>query len=178
MRTLGSGQLFWALGVSALTFAACLNRGPRAYPLYPDPAHPRSDAEVGVLNGPMAAIDGRDVADEGQSFALLPGCHSFRLLPTTRKVAQSGGTLAQSSRSYVTPLPQQVFSLDVQPGHSYTFDSLIVQPPHSWGFGSVVYNQTAHADVIWGISARRTDGSATVAHACDGSAFPVLPNTQ
>jgi hypothetical protein len=78
----------------------------------------------------------------------------------------------------VTPLPQQLFSLNVQPGHSYSFDSFIVQPPHSWGFGSVVYNQTAHADVIWGISARRTDGSASVARACDGSAFPVLPNTQ
>ena len=177
MRALRLGWPFVALGAATVTFAGCLSRGPRAYPLYPDPGHPRSDAEVGVLNGPMATIDGRDVADEGQTFALLPGCHSFRLLPTTRKVAQSGGTLAQSASSYLTTLPQQVFSLDVQPGQSYSFDTLPVQPPHSWGFGSVVYNRSATYDVIWGISSHRTDGSATVARACDGSPFPVLPKT-
>jgi len=178
MRALGFGS-FLLLGVSTVTFVACLNRGPRAYPLYPDPARPRSDAEVGILNGPMAAIDEREVADKGQTFALLPRCHSFRLLPTTRKVNQpGGGTLAQSSGSYVTTLPQQLFSLDVQPGISYSFESVVVQPPHSAGFGSVVRNQDVRYDVAWGISARRADGSATVARACDGSAWPVLPNVR
>ena len=121
--------------------------------------------EVTVL--PLAVIDGQEVADKGRTFALLPGCHSFRLLRTIGQVSARGGG------GYAATLPQRVFSLDVQPGHSYLFHW------HYPALGSVIHPVYApDASNSWGIFDHRRDGSARVARACDGSALPPLPNVR
>jgi len=146
-----------ACGVSVLAAAACMTQGPRAYPLYPDPEHPRPDSEVGILDAPVAVMDGQEVSDKGRTFALPPGCHAFRLLRTIGENGVGTGT------GYVATLPQRIFTLDVRPGHSYSFDSNV--SPFVASIGS------------WrcGFSDQVSDGSVTVAHECDGTALPSLP---
>ena len=143
-------------GVSTLTVAACMAEGPRAYPLYPDPEQPRPTTEVGVLEAPAAVIDGQDVIDKGRTFALLPGCHRFKLLRSIGEVGIGTGT------GYRATLPQRTFTLDVKPGHSYAFDSAVgpfVAATGSWR---------------WGFSDQPGDGSITIARECDGAALPAL----
>jgi hypothetical protein len=145
-----------ACGLSTLAGAACMTQGPRAYPLYPDPEHPRPDAEVGLLEAPVAIIDGQEVFDKGRIFALLPGCHSFKLL---RSIGENG---VGTGIGYRATLPQRQFTLDVRPGHSYSFDSSVgpfVAATGSWR---------------WGFSDRPGDGSITAAHECNGAALPAL----
>src|SRR5690348_4539068 len=96
--------------VGALVVASCMAQGSGAYPMYPNPEHPRRDDEVGVLNGPIAVLDGQEVADLGRTFALLPGCHSFRLLRTV-------GDSNVSGTGYVASLPQQMLALKIEAGH-------------------------------------------------------------
>jgi hypothetical protein len=61
-----------------VTLAAALSAcgvagGERGFPLY-DGARAGVD-QVATLSGPIATVDGRDVADKGSSFELRPGCH-------------------------------------------------------------------------------------------------------
>jgi len=143
-------------GVGALVLASCMAQGPSAYPLYPNPEHPRRDDEVGVLNGPIAVLDGQEVADLGQTFALLPGCHSFRLLRTM-------GDSNMSGAAYVRSLPQQIFALRIESGHFYSFDATVPQftaPVGSYRFG---------------FSDRGANGSVIEARYCDPATAPVAP---
>ena len=132
-----------------LAIGGCLTQEQHAFPLTPD-GEPRPDNEVGILMGPIGAVDGHDVSSiKGKSFALLPGCHSFRFLRTTGSMDNNGG-------GYVTTLPQQTFAIIVQAGHSYTFETTWHNP------GSPV------SDVSMSIADHRRDGSVTAARGCSG----------
>src|SRR5436190_1922642 len=102
--------------VVLLVLSACITP-PRAYPLYAGAARERPASEVGTLSGPIAAIDGQDVSEKGR-IALLPGCHSFRLLRRIGQVSLPGG-------GYVATLPQQTFTIDVRAGHAYVIETII-----------------------------------------------------
>jgi hypothetical protein len=154
-RVLSCGALTLVLAAGA-----CMGTAPRAVPLYPDPEHPRRDDEVGVLTGPIAIIDGKEVADLGRTFALLPGCHTFRLLRTTGDVSTGTGM------GYTAPLPQVLISLDVQPAHLYTFD-YIVQPFTA---------PDGKADM--GFTDHLPDGSVTAAKMCNGTSLPTPSNVR
>ena len=135
-----------SLGLS-LAVGACIVKSSAPYPLYPD-GNPRPDNQVGILVGPLAVVDGQDVSGRGQTFALLPGCHSFRWLRTTGEVNAGAG--------YVTSLPEQTLWISVEPGHSYTFETTLHE------VGSPVGSATI------GIADRRRDGSMTPARGCGG----------
>jgi len=131
-----------------LAICGCLTQEQHAYPLTPD-GEPRPDHEVGVLMGPIAAVDGRDVSSiKGKSFALLPGCHSFRLLATTGHSDNVGDWA-------VISLPQGAFAIRVQAGHSYTFETTMHEP------GGPV------STVSMGFADHQRDGSVTRARGCN-----------
>jgi hypothetical protein len=130
-----------------LAIGGCLTQEQHAYPLTPD-GEPRPDNEVGILMGPVAAVDGHDVSSiKGKSFALLPGCHSFRLLGTTGHVENNSG-------GYITSLPQNTFAILVQAGHYYTFETV----EHDNGSPVISVNMS-FAD-------HQRDGSVTAARGC------------
>jgi len=129
-----------------LAVGGCLTQSHQAYPLYPGS---EPDDEVGILMGPIAAVDGRDVSDKGKSFALLPGCHSFRLVRTTGHVDNTGG-------GYVTTLPQATFEILVQRGHYYTFETTVHDPGGPVGTMSM------------DIADHQRDGSVSSARGCRG----------
>jgi hypothetical protein len=99
--------------------------------------------------GPITEVDGRDVSGKGKSFALLPGCHSFRLVRTSGQMDNSGG-------GYVTTLPQATFGITVEPGHYYTFETTVHDPS-----GPV-------SAVSMGITDHQSDGSVRPARGCKG----------
>ena len=99
--------------------------------------------------GPIASVDGRDVSGKGKSFALLPGCHSFRLVRTT-------GQMDNISSAYVTTLPQATLSIAVERGHYYTFETTVHDPGGPVG------------TVSMGIADHDSDGSVTSARGCSG----------
>jgi hypothetical protein len=104
-----------ALGL-LLLFAACITHSVDAYPLYPNPETYRPADQVGIINGPIAMLDGQDVSDHGHAFALEPGCHSFKFLERTG--AANGATGA----SYTMRLPQGTYSFWLRPGHYYELE--------------------------------------------------------
>jgi hypothetical protein len=148
------------LALALAAGAACMGAAPRAVPLYPDAEHPRRDDEVGVLTGPIAVIDGKEVADLGRTFALLPGCHTFRLQRTTGELGAATGA------SYTASLPQVMISLDVHPAHTYSFD-YIVQPFTA---------PDGKADM--GFTDHFPDGSVTAAKMCNGTPLPTPSNVR
>jgi len=139
-----------------LSVGACITQGPPPYPLYPNAGQPRPDDQVGVLSGPFAVIDGQEVANKGQVFALLPGCHTLRLVQTTGEVNPGG--------AYVTRLPQQTLSFQVEAGHRYFFETTM----YGSSGGPVTTGTMAIFD-------HHPDGSATAALGCGASSTPVPP---
>jgi len=139
-----------------LSMPACVSQAPRGYPLYPDPELPRRDDEIGTLDAPVAKIDDRDVADKGRTFSLLPGCHTLRLVPSLSEVNSASGM------SYVAPLPQRTYSLNVEAGHFYSFDFIV--NPFNAPDGSANYGFADHRG-----------NSVAAAHTCDGTPLPASP---
>ena len=131
-----------------LVLSACITP-PRAYPLYAGAAREQPAGEVGTLRGPIAAIDGQDVSDKGRAFALLPGCHSFRLLQKIGQFSLPGG-------GYAATLPQQTFTIDVRAGHSYVIETIVTLASGPTG--------TLELET----SDRRPDGTVTHAQTCAG----------
>jgi hypothetical protein len=133
----------------SLAAGGCILHGSSPYPLTPD-GEERPDDQVGVLIGPIAVVDGQSVSDKGRTFALLPGCHSFRLLRTVGQVEANGG-------GYVTTLPQKTLSIQVEPGHYYTLETTFYSSSAPVNSGTL------------GISDHRRDGSVTAALSCRAS---------
>jgi hypothetical protein len=94
-----------------------------AYKTYSGPRKP--DAEVALLIGQVAFIDGEPVQQHGQRFALEPGCHVVRL---PNKVYDS-----DSTESITGTLPPTHFALPVKASHMY---QVRVRVPHMSGAGS------------------------------------------
>lgn len=86
----------------------------RAYPLYPNPEQPRQPETLVRLEGPIAKVDGQEIASIGTAFALLPGCHVVALL---RKIGESNGNGAWSA-----DLPPIVYAPQMIGGHSYEIE--------------------------------------------------------
>ncbi len=138
--------------VASVAAGGCIVKEPAPYPLYPlrPNGEPRANDEVGVLVGPIAVVDGQNVASKGQTFALLPGCHSLRFLKTTGEVNAGAGA------AYVASLPQAMLSIAIEAGHYYVFEGTI----HD--VGSPVASGTV------GFTDRGPDGSAAPARGCSG----------
>jgi hypothetical protein len=117
-----------ALALLPLVAGCITHTAANAYPLYPDPETPRSNDEIGILNGPIAVVDGRDVSDHGRTFALAPGCHSFRLL------AKDGN--GKANGAYIITLPQQTVTFWVRPRHFYAIDIKLRPATGEIGSGS------------------------------------------
>jgi len=130
-----------------LAAGGCLTEEQHAYPLYPGVERPHD--RIGILMGPIAEVDGRDISGKGKSFALLPGCHTFRLVRTT-------GQMDNISSGYVTTLPQATLWLMVERGHYYTFETTIHDP------GGPVNA------VSMGFADHQSDGSVKPARGCKG----------
>jgi len=130
-----------------LAVGGCLTEEQHAYPLYPGVERPRE--RVGILMGPIAEVDGRNISGMGKSFALLPGCHSFRLVRTTGQMDNTGS-------GYVTTLPQTTFRITVEPGHYYTFETTTHDP------GGPV------SAVSMSIADHQSDGSVKPTRGCNG----------
>ena len=135
-----------ALGLLALLAAACITHSPAAYPLYPNSENERPADEIGIVNGPICVIDGQDVSDHGRSFALAPGCHSFRLLAKVGDSASNG--------AIVMSLPQQTIRFLVQGGHVYSLDTNVNPATGPEATGSV------------GFVDHSSDGTVTTAERC------------
>jgi len=129
-----------------LAIGGCLTEEQHAYPLYPGAERPRE--RVGILMGPIGSVDGQGISGKGKSFALLPGCHSFRFLHTTGQVDNVVG--------YVTTMPQGTFAIFVESGHYYTLES--TRHDSSGPVG----------DVSLSIADHKSDGSVTRARGCRG----------
>ena len=139
-----------SLSLAVVSFiVGCIVKDPEPYPLYPH-QKPRPDDQVGVLVGPLAVVDGQNVSGKGQTFALLPGCHSFRLLQTTGEINSGSGS------GYITSLPQATLSVLIKAGHYYTFETTLHE------VGAPV------GSVSMGIADRQRDGAVTPAQGCGG----------
>jgi len=106
--------------IAAMVFVlhGCVSPRQRGYPLYTASDSPRGPQEVAQLGGYVWLVDGRNVADYGTQFELLPGCHLVTT-PTAwgRVEPNSGGVMVHSGHL--------TFALPMKPGYRYVID---VQP--------------------------------------------------
>jgi len=119
--------------------AACVGHV-RPYPLYPDPQVRREPGTVARLTGPVATVDGVDVAGHGNAFDLAPGCHVVTLVS---KIGQSGNNEAWS-----VDLPRWVYAFKMSGGHVYSIEHRV----------QVASNRNATVAV----SAHERDGNGTI----------------
>jgi hypothetical protein len=81
------------------------------YPLYPVAGARLPREQIARLFGPIASVDGRDVATLGNAFEVLPGCH----------VVLTRGDAVEST-NYVAVIGHpngRFFALTVKPGYTY-----------------------------------------------------------
>jgi hypothetical protein len=102
--------------------SACIVHGAdRAYPLYPAPRLERR--QVALLLGAIATVDGKDVALDGSTFELLPGCH---LVTTQTKLLAYDTSTSTNAQGEVTgTLPRLTYAIAMQPGHTYAIERQI-----------------------------------------------------
>jgi hypothetical protein len=128
------------LAVPALAAVACVGQV-RSYPLYPKPEVQREPSKVARLTGPVATVDGVDVADKGMTFDVLPGCHVVTLL---REIGESNGNAA-----WMADLPPWVFAFKMRGGFAYSIEyqlrmgsaqhgSMAMSAVERNGFGNIV----------------------------------------
>jgi len=108
----------------------CLGSEPPAIALYPNAAVARLPPDqVSTLNGTIARVDDRDVAELGGPFELLPGCHVVEL---TRQIPNNG--LGLSRGIYGTgQLPVAIVALPMKAGARYVLRRELV--PAGTGMG-------------------------------------------
>ncbi len=114
-RSLSISAALLALATSG---PGCLGASqPPAVPLYPNSQMMRlPPGQVGVVDGPIALIDGRDVAGQGGRFELLPGCHVVEL-----ERQMTGSLYGASNGVYFTgQFPRTVYALRMLPGARYS----------------------------------------------------------
>ena len=87
----------------------------RSYPLYPNPEVRREAGRVAKLTGPVATVDGVNVASKGKFFELAPGCHVVTLL---RKIGEGYENAAWSE-----DLPKLVFAFKMTAGNVYSIET-------------------------------------------------------
>jgi hypothetical protein len=115
---------------SALTLtvlvAGCLASEAPAVPLYPNGATTRLlPGQVADVSGPIEKIDGREVADQGRRFDLLPGCHIVEL---DRQVSSNTYSLSTpTSLDGGGQLRTVVFALRMKAGGKYVIDRQAVE---------------------------------------------------
>jgi hypothetical protein len=109
------GWAFLIVAVASL-IVACRTADVPGVPLYPNGATtPLPRARIAQVAGPIATIDGKDVADQGGLFDLLPGCHVVVL---DQRLAPDSYSL--SSGSYWTgQAPRTTYALRMQAGARY-----------------------------------------------------------
>lgn len=94
----------------------CLGSEPPAIALYPNAAVARLPPDqVSTLNGTIARVDDRDVAELGGPFELLPGCHVVEL---TRQIPNNG-YLHTTGVYFTGQLPVAIFALPMKAGARY-----------------------------------------------------------
>jgi hypothetical protein len=104
----------WCLAVGA---NACSSLGASSvYPLYDASTIPRTPAEVATLHGPIATVDGKNVAEKGQAFGLLPGCH----IVTLERSVGASDSLANGA--WAGTLPSMAVVFRMLPAHMYVID--------------------------------------------------------
>ncbi len=95
----------------------------RAYPLYANPEQPRQPQTLARLEGPIATVDGRDVASKGTVFELLPGCHVVTLRHKIGEGVDDGAWSADLSTI--------VYAFRMRRGHRYSIDTSVRFGPGS-----------------------------------------------
>ncbi|HXT99160.1 MAG TPA: hypothetical protein VN853_22870 [Polyangia bacterium] len=105
----------------AMLAAGCLASEPPPVPLYPNGATARLPPEqVADVSGPIEKIDGREVADQGRRFDLLPGCHIVQL--DHQVTADSYSLSTPTSLNGGGQLHAVVFALRMKSGGKYIID--------------------------------------------------------
>src|ERR1017187_308401 len=125
----------------------------RAYPLYANPEQPRPLQTLARLEGPIATVDGREVASKGTVFELLPGCHVVTL---QRKIGAGSDDGAWSAD--LSPI---VYAFRMRRGHRYS-----IEPSVRFGPGSQLAlddESQVHANVEILGAAGSTHGQLTIA---------------
>jgi len=112
-NVLQGGLRALGLVLTVLVAVACVGQV-RSYPLYPKPEVRRDPGTIARLTGPVATVDGMEVADKGMTFDLLPGCHLVTLL---REIGESNGNAA-----WMADLPLWVFAFKMRGGFIYSIE--------------------------------------------------------
>jgi hypothetical protein len=99
--------------LAAFAFVACVGRV-RSYPLYPNPKVRREPAKIARLTGIVATVDGVDVARNGDTFDLAPGCHVVTLV---RRIGQGG-----EHEPWSVDVPRWVYVFKMTGGHVYAIE--------------------------------------------------------
>lgn len=96
-----------------------MQRAARGIPLYAPDGQTRQESEVAHLLGEFVTIDGQDVADSGQSFELLPGCHVVEPRARGGKRGTTGNT--------VTKTPTLRFAIHMVSGRRYVVEYVVTE---------------------------------------------------
>lgn len=103
--------------VAATGLAACQGLGGKPHPLYFTPEDVRPESEIALLYGPVHWVDGNDVSQKGQSFALAPGCH---VVQVSNRIGQMSPTAGWS-----VSLSPVVYAFRMEAGRSYVIDHVV-----------------------------------------------------
>jgi hypothetical protein len=109
-----TGALSAMAALVPIILLGCISGGNgRGQPLYPKPAEPLSRAQVALLGGYVAEVDGKDVRELEPPYELLPGCHLVRT-----GTEWGAGDRVPGGSVWVTTssIP---FALPMRAGHSY-----------------------------------------------------------
>jgi hypothetical protein len=103
--------------VLAIGCGSCLAGRGRGYPLYATDLARKPD-EVAQLTGYVSKVDGNDVAEHGNAFELLPGCHIIVTPSEWGKVGESGGIIVKTGHAtFALPMKAaRQYLVEVQAG--------------------------------------------------------------
>jgi hypothetical protein len=104
------------LTIASLALACHPGAEAAGVPLYPNGATTRLPrSQIAQVTGPIAKIDGKDVAGQGGVFDLLPGCH---LVELDRQLV-ADGTVLSSAVYWSGDSPTTLYALRMKPGARY-----------------------------------------------------------
>ena len=116
------------MGLTCVLLVGCIGSNP-TYPLYPNPEQERPAAEVAILTGDVAIVDGKDVSSHGRTFALEPGCH---IVSTPKR---DGGT--SSSATFWADIGEISFAINMKARFRYVVRVNFAQTNGTGGHVSV-----------------------------------------
>lgn len=108
-----------ALLALATLAAGCAAAGEQpAVPLYPNSRMVRLPrGQVAVVDGPISLVDGSDVAGQGGSFELLPGCHIVEL---ERQITGNLNGATNGNFYFTGQFPRTIYALRMLAGGRYS----------------------------------------------------------